>query len=70
MARPGGNPEFGTKYRFNFGRDEPLTEQVKAVVNSQVKEELKNLAAQKNCTVPDLLREAIDRYLASELEGD
>ncbi|MBE9050404.1 CopG family transcriptional regulator [Nostocales cyanobacterium LEGE 11386] len=64
MARPGGNPDFGTKYRFNYGRDKPLSEQVKVLMNLQMKQELKNLADLENCTVPDLIREAIEQYLA------
>ncbi len=66
MARPGGNPDFGTKYRFDYGRDEPLSEQVKVLMHPQMKCQLKNLAQQKECTVPDLIREAIDLYLASQ----
>jgi hypothetical protein len=65
MARLGGNPDFGSKYRFDYGRDEPLSEQVKVLMHSQTKYQLKNLADQKNCTVPDLIRAAIDQYLAS-----
>lgn len=68
MARPGGNPDFGTKYRFDFGREEPLSEQVKAQVHPTMKQQLKNLAEQKKCTVPDLIRAAIDQYLESENE--
>ncbi|WP_315787899.1 CopG family transcriptional regulator [Fischerella sp. JS2] len=66
MARPGGNPDFGTKYRFDYGRDEPLSEQVKVLMHPHMKCQLKNLADQKKCTVPDLIREAIDLYLASQ----
>ncbi|MDF5724394.1 MAG: CopG family transcriptional regulator [Rhizonema sp. PD37] len=66
MARPGGNPDFGTKYRFDNGRDEPLSEQVKAQVHPEVKLYLKSLANQRKCTVPDLIREAIDLYLAEQ----
>lgn len=66
MARVGGNPEFGTKYRFDYGRDVPLTEQVKAQVYPDVKERLKKLADNKKCTVPDLVREALEQYLAHE----
>lgn len=65
MARPDGNPDFGTKYRFDYGRDEPLSEQVKAQVHPTVKQQLKNLADQQKCTVPDLIRAAIDQYLAN-----
>jgi hypothetical protein len=64
--RPGGNPDFGTKYRFDYGREEPLSEQVKAQVHPSVKLQLKNLAEQKQCTVPDLIREAIELYLTRE----
>ncbi len=63
MARSGGNPDFGTKYRFDYGREEPLSEQVKVLVHPQTKNQLKNLASQRNCTVPDLVRAAIDQYL-------
>lgn len=66
MARPGGNPDFGAKYRFDYGREEPLSEQVKVLVHPQTKRQLKNLASQRNCTVPDLVRAAIDQYLANE----
>jgi predicted DNA-binding protein len=60
---PRGNPDFGTKYRFDYGRDEPLSEQVKVLMHSKMKSQLKNLAAQNKCTVPDVIREAIDKYL-------
>ncbi len=63
MARLGGNPDFGTKYRFDYGREEPLSAQVKAQVHPQVKQQLKNLAEEKKCTVPDLIRAAIEQYL-------
>ncbi len=66
MANPHGNPDFGVKYRFDYGRDEPLTEQVKAVVSPTVKEELRQLASARNCTVPDLIREALNVYLANQ----
>jgi Ribbon-helix-helix protein, copG family len=68
MARVGGNPDFGTKYKFNFGRDVPLTEQIKAVVYPETKEALKKLALDRKCTVPDLVREALEQYLAREQE--
>lgn len=69
-GRPGGNPDFGTKYRNDFGRDRPLTEQVKAVVYPEVKQQLKDLADKKNCTVPDLVRAAIEQYLAEEKQQE
>ncbi len=63
MANPRGNPDFGTKYKFNYGREKPLTEQVKAVVYPEMKEKLKKLAEKKQCTVPDLIRDALEQYL-------
>lgn len=65
MARPGGNPDFGTKYKFDYGRDEPLSEQVKVLMNPQMKQELKSLANQNQCTIPDLIRTAIDQFILS-----
>ncbi|MDF5728031.1 MAG: CopG family transcriptional regulator [Rhizonema sp. PD38] len=67
MARPGGNPDFGTLYRFDYGREERLSEQVKVLMHSNMKHQLKNLADQKDCTVQDLIRVAVELYLASEL---
>lgn len=64
MPNKNGNPDFGGKYRFDYGRDKPLTEQVKAVVYPEIKQKLKDLASEKNCTVPDLVREALEQYLA------
>lgn len=64
-GRPGGNPDFGTKYKNDLVKDRPLTEQVKAVIYPETKEKLKSLADEKNCSVPDLVRAAIDQYLAS-----
>jgi hypothetical protein len=65
MARPGGNPDFGTKYKFDFGRNQPLTEQVKAVVYPEMKQQLQKLAQERQCTVPDLIRDALEQYLAT-----
>lgn len=62
-----GNPDFGKKYRFDYGREEPLSEQVKAAVHPDIKLELKRLAEAKNCTVPDVIREAIEQYLAGSV---
>lgn len=63
MARPGGNPDFGSKYRFDYGRDEPLSEQVKVLMHPKMKSKLKNLAEQNKCTVPEIIRTAIEQYL-------
>lgn len=63
-----GNPDFGTKYRFDNGREQPLSEQVKVLMLPETKNLLKELADKKDCTVPDLIRAAIDEYLATLLE--
>lgn len=63
-GRPGGNPDFGTKHRFDYGRNNPLSEQVGTRIASETKLQLKEIAEQKNCTIPDLIRAAIEQYLA------
>jgi predicted DNA-binding protein len=63
MARPGGNPDFGTKYRFDYGRERPLSEQVKVLMLPEVKQQLKELAERQKCSVQDVIRDAISRYL-------
>ena len=66
MSRPGGNPDFGVKYRFDYGRKEPLSEQVKVSMHLKMKEELKNIALIENCTVPDIVRAALEQYLINK----
>ena len=68
MPRPGGNPDFGTKYRFNYGREKPLSAQVKAQVLPETKQQLQDLANEQKCTVPDIIRAAIDEYLEKKRE--
>ncbi|MGK7930272.1 MAG: ribbon-helix-helix protein, CopG family [Microcystaceae cyanobacterium] len=68
MARPGGNPDFGTKYRFYFGREHPLTEQVKVLMDSDMKNQLKRLAKEENCSIPEIVRTAIKEYVAKQIE--
>ncbi len=70
MANLKGNPDFGTKYKADYGRGKPLTAQVKAVVYPEVKEQLQSWADKKNCTVPDLVRDAIEQYLATLQQAD
>jgi hypothetical protein len=65
MARIGGNPDFGKKYRFDYGRAKPLKEQVKVLMYTEMRSDLQELAEGKSCTVQDLIREAIEQYLAS-----
>ena len=69
-GRPGGNPDFGTKFKYETDRDEPLSDQVKAAVHPTTKLQLKQIAEQKNCTVPEVVRAAIERYLADARSGN
>ena len=63
MAR--GNPNFGKNnpHKFDNGREKPLSEQVKVLMYPETKTELQNLADENRCSVPDLVRMAIERYL-------
>lgn len=63
--RKRGNPEFGNKYKANLKAEKPLTAQVKVMMLPETQDLLKELANKKDCTVPDLVRAAIDNYLAS-----
>lgn len=66
-GRPGGNPDFGIKYRGELKGEVALSEQVKASIDPQMKLQLKKLAETKNCTVPDVIRAAIEQYLAESV---
>jgi hypothetical protein len=57
-GRPGGNPDFGTKYAFTTQREEPLTENVSLRISATMKSQLKK---QKNWQ--ELVREAIAEKL-------
>jgi predicted DNA-binding protein len=70
MARPGGNPDFGKKYRFDYGRKEPLSEKVLVLMHSQMKHQLKDLASKEQCTVPDVIRAAIEQYLTDQISDN
>ena len=59
-GRPGGNPDFGTKYAFQTEREEPLTENVSLRISASMKSQLKQ---QKNWQ--ELVRKAIADSLQS-----
>lgn len=65
MANIKGNPEFGKKYRAERKSSEALLEQVGTRVPIKTKLQLKEIADKENCSVPDLVRAAIEQYLAS-----
>jgi hypothetical protein len=58
-GRPGGNPDFGTKYAFQTERKEPLTESLSLRVPVSMKSELK---CRENWQ--ELVRQAIAEKLA------
>jgi predicted transcriptional regulator len=51
--------------RVRVDTNHPLTEQVKAVVYPEMKQQLQKLAKERQCTVPDLIRDALEQYLAT-----
>ena len=57
-GRPGGNPDFGTKYAFTTERDEPLSESLSLRVPASMKSQLKCLQNWQ-----ELVREAIAEKL-------
>lgn len=67
-GRPGGNPDFGRKYKTARKTTKELSEQVGTRVDLALKSKLKEVANKKNCSVPDLVRAAIEMYLLNEAE--
>lgn len=63
MANLKGNPDFGTKHRFDYGREKPLSQQVSTRIAEETKQQLKEIAQKQNCTIPELVRAAIEQYL-------
>ena len=63
MPRPGGNPEFGTKYGFKTDREEALTELLAVRVSASMKSELKN-----RDNWQEFVRKAIAKALSEKKE--
>jgi glycyl-tRNA synthetase (class II) len=57
-GRPGGNPEFGTKYVLTTDRPEALTEKITVRIPPTMKKKLKQLS-----DYPEFIREAIEEKL-------
>ncbi len=68
-GRPGGNPDFGTKYKANKYGDKALSEMIVTRVDLDTKTQLKEIVEQKNCTIPELVRAAIEQYLSDSRSG-
>ena len=63
-----GNPEFGTKYRFPTKEEIRFDAQVRADIHTSTKNKIVEIAKKKKCSVPDILREAIYKYLEENTE--
>ena len=63
-----GNPNFGinNKHKFQRKGEEVFDAQLKARVHSNTKSKVVEIAKRKKCSVPDVIREALDRYLESD----
>ena len=44
MGRPGGNPEFGTKYKFDYGNEEKRSEALTIRMTPTMLQQLKDIA--------------------------
>ncbi|MHC5717778.1 MAG: hypothetical protein ACYTX0_38150 [Nostoc sp.] len=64
MARIGGNPDFGTKYKFDFGNEETKTEALTIRVTPSFLKEIKNIAGDR---YRDFCRDAIVEKMEREL---
>lgn len=61
-GRPGGNPDFGTKYKFARSGDEPITSHLQVKVTQSMKERLDKLGKNK----AEWIRDKLEKALASE----
>jgi len=61
MARTGGNPDFGTKYKFDFGNEEVRSQALTIRVTPSFLEEIKNIAGDR---YRDFCRDAIAEAVA------
>jgi hypothetical protein len=64
MARTGGNPDFGTKYKFDFGNEEVRSQALTIRVTPSFLEEIKNVAGDR---YRDFCRDAIVEKLGREM---
>lgn len=61
-GRPGGNPEFGKKFKFDAEGEEPLIKHLQLKISPSMKERLDKLGDRK----AEFIREALDKALALE----
>lgn len=63
-GRPGGNPDFGTKYKIESKGTEPLTEKVTVRISEKTKEYLDSLGKEYADFVREAIAEKIGRHTA------
>lgn len=63
-GRPGGNPDFGTKYKFDYGNEEKKTEALTIRVTPRFLEEIKKAGGDR---YRDFCRDAIVEKLGREV---
>lgn len=63
-GRPGGNPEFGTKFKFDYGNEEKKTEALTIRVTPSFLQEIKDTAGDR---YRDFCRDAIVEKMGREL---
>ena len=61
-GRPGGNPEFGKKFKFDAVGEEPLIKHLQLKISPSMKQRLDKLGDRK----ANFIRDAIDKALALE----
>ncbi|WP_104910227.1 hypothetical protein [Nostoc sp. 'Lobaria pulmonaria (5183) cyanobiont'] len=64
MARTGGNPDFGTRYKFDFGNEEVRSQALTIRITPSFLEEIKSVAGDR---YRDFCRDAIVEKLGREL---
>ncbi|MEH2462263.1 MAG: hypothetical protein V7K23_00430 [Nostoc sp.] len=65
-GRPGGNPEFGTKYKFDYGNEETKTEALTIRVTPSFLQEVKNIAGDRyRDFCRDAIEQAVERHKAA-----
>lgn len=67
MPRPGGNPDFGTKFKFDYGNEEKKSEALTIRITPSMLAELKNIGGDEyRDFCRDAINEAIKRHKAAE----
>ena len=63
MGRPGGNPEFGTKYKMPKKEEQVFDAQISARLHKDTRNKISDIAKSRGMSIPDLVREIVYEYL-------